>query len=78
MKYQTTIRGKWLMDGATTLDEAAERLESYAAQLREMAADGIELVDEITDDYGTIGTNDSELAQTYEFEENEWDDEDEE
>lgn len=51
---QDTIRAKWSMDGASTLDEAAAKLEGYAASLRAMAADGWELTGTIDDDYGFI------------------------
>ena len=49
--FQTTLRGKWLMDGATSFEEAALRLEEEAARLRRMEADGWS-VDIIDDDYG--------------------------
>lgn len=49
-----TLRGKWLMDGATTLDEAAERLEAEARRLRDLAVQGWTLNAPIADDYGFL------------------------
>lgn len=48
------IRGKWCMDDATTLEEAAQKLEAFAAQLRGLAAQGWELESPVDDDYGHI------------------------
>lgn len=49
-----TIRGKWSMDGARTLTEAAERLRDYAHQLEHMRGSGLELTGTIEDDYGVV------------------------
>jgi hypothetical protein len=49
-----TIRGKWCMDGARTLTEAAEALRDYAHQLEHMRASGLELTGPIEDDYGVV------------------------
>lgn len=48
------LRSKWLMDGAETLTEAAERLEAEAARLRGLHAQGWRLEGPIEDDYGTL------------------------
>lgn len=48
------IRAKWLMDGSTTLAEAAERLERQAALLRSLHAEGWTLTAPIEDDYGFL------------------------
>lgn len=48
------IRAKWLMDDATTLVEAAERLEAEAKRLRQLADEGWTLDGPIDDDYGTL------------------------
>lgn len=48
------IRGKWMMDGAKTLDEAADMLKGEAAYLLQLKADGWELTDRIDDDYGFV------------------------
>jgi hypothetical protein len=49
-----TIRGKWTMDGATTLTEAAERLEALAGQFRTLEAAGWSLASPVEDDYGVL------------------------
>ena len=36
----TTLRAKWFMDGATSLEEAAQMLEAYAAYVRGLSKDG--------------------------------------
>jgi hypothetical protein len=48
------IRAKWVMDGARTLEEAALRLERYAAYIRALRDDGWELRAAIDDDYGYL------------------------
>lgn len=48
------VRAKWVMDGATTLEEAAIKLEAAAAELRGLAADGWTLREPIEDDYGWL------------------------
>jgi hypothetical protein len=59
-----TIRAKWLMDGAATLSEAAQKLRDYADDLIKMERDGWQLVDVVGDDNGTVerSTIDSEPA----------------
>lgn len=51
---ESTVRAKWTIDGAETLSEAAEQLESKADWLREIQEDGWRLREEIYDDYGFI------------------------
>lgn len=48
------VRGKWTMDGAATLEEAAGRLEAAAANLRGLAAAGWTLREPVADDYGWL------------------------
>ncbi len=48
------IRAKWSMDGASTLDEAIEKLNEFIEYLRSLKADGWELRDTIDDDYGFL------------------------
>jgi hypothetical protein len=49
-----TLRAKWTMDGATTLQEAASRLEVLAAHLRNLHDQGWTLVSPVEDDYGIL------------------------
>jgi hypothetical protein len=49
-----TIRGKWSMDGARTLTDAAQMLRDYAHELEHMRASGLELSEPIDDDYGIV------------------------
>jgi len=48
------IRAKWQMDGATTLDEAVQKLEGFIAYLKELKAGGWELRNTIDDDWGFV------------------------
>jgi hypothetical protein len=48
------VRAKWIMDGATTLSEAATRIEGFAAWLRELEAQGWQLSGPVEDDYGYL------------------------
>ena len=50
MKEQM-IRGKWTMDGANTLSEAAEKLRSFADDLDKLADEGWQLRGGIYDDW---------------------------
>jgi len=50
----TTIRAKWAMDGARTVDEAIIKLYNYIDYLRRLKEDGWELSDAVEDDYGTL------------------------
>ena len=51
---EITIRAKWTMDGAETLDQAIEYLHSFADGLAEYKAEGWELRDTVGDDYGFL------------------------
>lgn len=48
------IRAKWQMDGASTLAEAADRLEAFAGELRKLHDDGWTLAETIDGDYGHL------------------------
>src|SRR5262249_43974178 len=65
--FETTWRAKWLADGAKTIEQMAEGLEKEAAHLRELAAAGVELADEVNDDYASLTTTDPDVAAKYEF-----------
>jgi len=49
-----TIRGKWAMDGARTLTDAAQKLRDYAHELEHMRSSGLELSAPVEDDYGIV------------------------
>jgi hypothetical protein len=48
------IRAKWVMDGAATLPEAAEKLRARAAELDELHKQGWRLGSPVEDDYGYL------------------------
>lgn len=48
------VRGKWLMDGAVDLAEAAARLRGYADYLDALAVRGWRLAAPVEDDYGFL------------------------
>lgn len=48
------IRAKWTIDGASTLDEAIEKLYEFIDYLRSLQTEGWELRDTIDDDYGFL------------------------
>ena len=45
------VRAKWCMDGATSIEEAAQMLEAYAAYVRGLSKDGWYACDSCDDDY---------------------------
>jgi hypothetical protein len=49
-----TIRGKWSMEGARTLTDAARMLRDYAHELEHMRSSGLELTAPIEADYGVV------------------------
>jgi hypothetical protein len=49
-----TIRGRWSLDGAKTLTEAAGMLRDYAHELEHMRSAGLELSAPVEDDYGVV------------------------
>ncbi|OLC19073.1 MAG: hypothetical protein AUH33_06340 [Chloroflexi bacterium 13_1_40CM_68_21] len=49
-----TIRGKWALDGAQTLTDAAQKLRDYAHELEHMRSAGLELSAPVEDDYGIV------------------------
>lgn len=46
------IRAKWVMDGAATLAEAAQKLREYADELQRLHDEGYVLTGPVEDDYG--------------------------
>ena len=49
-----TIRGRWSMDGARSLTDAARMLRDYAHELEHMRASGLELASPVEADYGIV------------------------
>jgi hypothetical protein len=49
-----TIRGKWAIEGAKTLSDAAQKLRDYAHELEHMRASGLELATPVEADYGIV------------------------
>ena len=47
----TTLRAKWCMDDATSIEEAAQALEAYAAYVRGLSKDGWYAGTDCEDDY---------------------------
>ena len=50
------MRARWMMDGATSIEEMAEKLEQKADLLREIDDEGGELEQEVQNDYAFIVT----------------------
>lgn len=48
------IRAKWTMDGATTIDEAIEKLDGYIEYLKSLKEEGWELREPVNDDWGFL------------------------
>jgi hypothetical protein len=48
------IRAKWMIDGAATLAEAAQKARDFAGWLDGLAAEGWVLTEPVADDYGFI------------------------
>jgi hypothetical protein len=49
-----TIRAKWTMDSAKTLDECIEKLQNYIKYLGALKEEGWELINAVDDDYGFL------------------------
>jgi hypothetical protein len=49
-----TIRGKWSIEGARNLTDAARMLRDYAHELEHMRASGLELSGPVEADYGIV------------------------
>lgn len=67
MSYQTTVRGKWMFDGAKSLSDMIDRCLDQANQLQEMKKAGIQLQDEVADDYAFLTTDDPKVAKQFEM-----------
>jgi hypothetical protein len=64
-KFELTWRCKGIGDGAVTINELAMQLEHAAKKLREMAKDGVQLSESISEDYASLVTNDEVCASKY-------------
>lgn len=47
-----TIRAKWMLDGATTLDECIDKCNEFIQYIKDLKADGWTLDEGVGDDYG--------------------------
>lgn len=63
---EATLRGRWLMDGATTLTEAAQKLRAFADALVWLEEHGWELDCPVEDDYVCIFSKGTATAVTRE------------
>jgi hypothetical protein len=51
------IRGKWILDGAASIQNAIELIDSFKAYLETLRDEGYELTHPIEDDYGYLRKN---------------------
>jgi hypothetical protein len=51
---QIVLRGKWLIENCSTLDEAIECLYAEIEHYRQLQRDGWELIGPVEDDYGLL------------------------
>lgn len=68
-RYLRLWRNKWLTAQASSIEEMAEALQSAAAQLQAMKADGVTLEPQggTADDYAYLLTTDPEVARRYDM-----------
>ncbi len=50
--HDEIVRAKWIMDGATTLAEAADQVRAFANELQELHDEGYVFTQPVADDYG--------------------------
>lgn len=48
------VRGKWMLDGCSSMDDIIERLQDHIRHYKALRDDGWELTHTIDDDYGHI------------------------
>lgn len=51
---QKVVRGRWVLEGATNLDEAITKVADFLDTLQKMKSDGYELAEPVSDDYGFL------------------------
>ena len=61
------MRGKFVYDGAKSIDDMVDSLVDEINLLRKMKAAGISLREEVEDDYAFLTTNDPEVAREFCF-----------
>jgi len=49
-----TLRAKWALDGASSIDECIEKLNHFIEYLKRIKEEGWELIDPVNDDYGFL------------------------
>jgi hypothetical protein len=54
IEEEMTVRAKWTMDGAETIDEMADALEARAEAVRSLKDDRWELQEPVNDDYAFL------------------------
>jgi hypothetical protein len=54
MEKTLTVRAKWILDGASTIDEVIAKLEAEIEHYKRMKADRWELEGKIDDDWGFL------------------------
>jgi hypothetical protein len=66
-RYESTWRAKWLVDGATSIGEMVEQLQGAAHWLHTLEAAGVKLEGPVERDYGTLVTEDEQVAKQFGF-----------
>ncbi len=54
MENTLTVRAKWILDGASTIDEIIDKLENEIKYYRGLKADGWEVDGRVDDDWGFL------------------------
>ncbi len=74
--YETTWRNKFLCVDCKTFDEFIEVLEGSVDYLKDMRASGIKLEEDgVGDDYAHFTTTDPKVAEKFNMEKMDWDEE---
>jgi hypothetical protein len=66
-EFEMIWRGKWMGDGATTIDELIKEVERAGSDLRAMRSLGVRLREPVIDDYGYLITDDPAVAKRLGF-----------
>ena len=65
--YIGIVRGKFIFDGSKTIDEMVDQLVQEITMLRKMRDAGIQLKEEVDQDYAHLVTDDPEVARQFGF-----------